>query len=148
MNLAGFWFLLTIPFGPGEPVPATLEGSIYFSVFTDTRAIATPFGYTYDRYFKLLPMFHQEELIHIEQMEALGPLFPTLYLIDSEIFEPYHKEPLPHRHRTFRSWAMDLEHYDINRMWRAPPELHRKFPQFRYTFGEGFQLLPGWLDMF
>lgn len=149
MHLAGFWLALIIPLNGPAMGPVTVEGSVYFAAYYNGRGFATPFGYFYSEYFERFPLIHTEELIHIEQMEALGPIFPLIYSIDPDFFEPYFKNPPPESYGlSWSEYISDLRFYNLDRMWMPDERLSRKFPQFRYTPGEGFTVMPGWVDLF
>jgi hypothetical protein len=145
LSLASAWAALSIPFGPGAPQPITFDASIHPRLKIDSTnlpfaGIATPFGYAYDpKHFDRAPWVHQEELDHIKQWEALGPLFPLALgmTVGGDPFEPYD----PRSVRTgggfgSSSYTPDGSMYSakaLDDMWMPTREQERQFPQFRLT---------------
>lgn len=138
--LASAYLSLSIPFGPNSS-PISLDFGVHPSLYFSPEArgegqrvtgLATPFGYGYSSGAN--PFVHEEELAHIDQMEALGPAFWVAYaLTGGEPFEPYR----------LRQGDLDT---DFNRMWLPDEDQERQFPQARLTFGKEptLQILPGY----
>lgn len=132
---------LTIKFGDGNGPSYSLEGSVFPRVALAKRCIgrlcaagmATPFGYWYDPdHFATDPTYHQEELAHIRQWEALGPFFPLAYI--ATLGEPF--EPYPTRNLIAISATQEHhEWFNLNQMWQPPADMQRAFPQLRITWG-------------
>lgn len=147
---------LAISLEGGEAVGYALEGSIYpraqiewFCVAADCKAgIATPLGYGYQvDVFEKRPGFHVEEIMHLRQWEALGPAFLLAYAATGgEPFEPYTT-----RESVIASASSDVPYWDLARMWRPPPELSKRFPQFRAEWARDgvttFKFLPGYAEL-
>lgn len=147
---------LTITFDAGELDSIELAGGIYPRARIDSfciggackMGVATPFGYGYHApYFEEHPYFHAEEIAHIRQWEALGPAFLLAYAVTGgEPFEPY-----PTRDSVIASAREDVPYWDMDRMWRPPPELERAYPQLRVRWSRSGEtkltFLPGYAEL-
>jgi hypothetical protein len=160
-HLASAYAALSIPFGSGTPKPVSLDFGVHPAVAVNTQrynlpmsGMATPIGYFYDSN-NFDRQAHREEMMHIDQWEALGPTFLPAYLATvGEPFEPYRTRGSDIGVRLLPSGELDPETHDLDRMWMPPPEMERQFPQFRVTFNRDgetphrAEFLPGYRDGF
>jgi hypothetical protein len=141
ISVALVYLVFSIPFGPG---PVVADWGVYPSLGINTWGMfstggSTPIGYWYNEP-NASPIIHMEELSHINQIEALGPLFPIAYLIQPRFFEPYNRDIL--------AGSAELRCIVPHCMWSPPKEIERQFPQFRVTFndeGVKWDFLPGYV---
>lgn len=108
---------------PGAPTVVTTEST-------------GPGRYTQDAWDDVL----KEELMHVEQQRALGPLFWPAYGISAgEAFEPY--SPL-------RDNGQPL---DYGRMWMPTTEEKNRYPMFRMSWSNdgsrSYQFMPGYPEL-
>jgi len=141
LSIALIYLTLAVPLGSGDlvadfGVQLSLGVPIYGTFSTGG---STPVGYWYNEP-NASSAIHMEELSHINQWEALGPLFPIAYLIQPRFFEPYDRDIL--------TGSTELRCIVPHCMWSPPKEIERQFPQFRITFndeGVKWDFLPGYV---
>lgn len=151
ISIAAIYVALVIPFGLGPSQPVTLDFGIHSRIGLDlvhSGGVATPLGYLFDLHSAARnPSLHAEELLHIEQWEALGPAFAVAYLLTGgDPFEPYN----PLRWQAFPAAERrgGREPSALAYMWQ--PDVRRS-PQWRLTFaGEGMRVefLPAFGELF
>jgi len=141
-----------------EPQSYRLDAGLYLRasaekfcfLSTCNLGMATPFGYWYyPPRFEEYPHYHREEVEHLRQWEALGPIFPFAYLLSvGEPFGPYRVKRdillVAANEDPANSW-------DMGRMWKPPEELSGAFPQLRAEWrptGEAtITLFPGYAEL-